>query len=105
MSDTAFTWQTLTPRERLGVGATKLAVRQLGGAEDTDAVLGRTQELLADPDIEDAAWCDDCHVLIPFLDDCYPIDSSAVCLPCGVKRELPDDWRMHYERAAGEGQQ
>jgi hypothetical protein len=56
--------------------------RELG-----DAIEARSAELIDDPDIGDAQLCEDCRVLVPFLNDCYMIDcGNVVCLPCGEKR-------------------
>jgi hypothetical protein len=99
----------MTLTERRTLGAFKLAMRELGVPEHpdgkcpsqpcncagmADAVEARAIELVSDPDLDDSAVCADCHVLIPFTADCYAIDSSGVCVPCGERRGLSDEYRL-----------
>jgi hypothetical protein len=91
------------------LGAFKLAMRDLGIPEHpggkcpaqpctcaglSDAIYERAAMLVSDPDFEDSAVCADCRVLVPFTAACYAVDSSGVCVPCGQRRGLGDEYRL-----------
>jgi hypothetical protein len=61
----------------------------------TGLVMQKTEEMVTSIEFLDAQKCEDCHVLVPLADDCYGIDcGNVVCLPCGVKRGLSDEYRL-----------